>query len=825
MDIKAIRIIPFSGKEEDWNRWSKTFLATATAKGNREVIKPETPTTKADDAKNVQVYNDLVLSCQDDITFGIVDESVSTDFPDGDARLAWAKLQEKFEPKTGAAKVQLKKEFHQCKLTSVDEDPEVWITDLELKRRRLKVLGTEIVDEDLILHIINNLPKEYEMVIELCEEDLSKGILTLKDARERIRARFNRIKKAKDDTDEAIALMTTKGFKGACTVCGKVGHKGADCFSLEKNKDKKEKYFKRLKDKRRKGKKNNKSKDKKQDTSDNNEDDTEIVLMANGLTNFQRNTWIADSGASTHMCNDISALYDLKETNQVISIGDGRKMLVTKTGKLRGEIIDENGKSKIITLTNVSFIPDLVVNLFSLTLVMEKDYSIVGTKKGIKVNKGSSSVEFYTKFGSTNGYIFGTCIRPINQIALVSETKTNKTYAEAHSVLGHPGQDLLEGTSQRLNWTLNGDKEVSCEDCMIAKARRANLNKKAKNPVKQPGKRLMIDISSVRSRENNKAGRFWLLVVDEATSMKWSFFLSSKKQQVSVLQGFLKQLNEMGHKVKHIRCDNAGENVSLKNELEKQGSTIRFEYTARATPQQNGKAERAFATLYGRIRAMMKGAGLNEDEKMKLWMEAAATATKLDNILATKGEESPYKKFYGEEAPYQNHLRTFGELGIVTLSPGSTIKAKLADRGEKCMFLGYAKDHAPNVYRMLNMRTGKVIITRDIKWIGYPESKVTNKEIDEDDDPYEENVPAVMPPEEQQDVDPPVNPPVMRLTRELRALQSFNTPGRLEVEGQTNQFCFFVPESSGPAYKEPITFQGAWNHHDHTEHHFWREAI
>ena len=36
---KAIRIIAFSGKQEDWNCWSKQFLATKTARGHREVLK------------------------------------------------------------------------------------------------------------------------------------------------------------------------------------------------------------------------------------------------------------------------------------------------------------------------------------------------------------------------------------------------------------------------------------------------------------------------------------------------------------------------------------------------------------------------------------------------------------------------------------------------------------------------------------------------------------------------------------------------------------------------------------------------------------------
>ena len=79
--MKSIMIILFSGKSEDRNRWSKTFLATATAKGYREVLKPSDPAIKADSELNVQVYNDLILSCQEDVTFGIIDESSPPTFP------------------------------------------------------------------------------------------------------------------------------------------------------------------------------------------------------------------------------------------------------------------------------------------------------------------------------------------------------------------------------------------------------------------------------------------------------------------------------------------------------------------------------------------------------------------------------------------------------------------------------------------------------------------------------------------------------------------------------------------------------------------------
>ena len=109
--FKTIRVLPFSGKEEDWNRKSKTFLSTATSRGYWEVLKPTNEKVLADADKNINAYRDLMLACQDDVTFGIIEESVSRDFPDGDARLEWKNLCDKFEPTTGAMKVRLKSEF------------------------------------------------------------------------------------------------------------------------------------------------------------------------------------------------------------------------------------------------------------------------------------------------------------------------------------------------------------------------------------------------------------------------------------------------------------------------------------------------------------------------------------------------------------------------------------------------------------------------------------------------------------------------------------------------------------------------------------------
>ena len=62
-------------------------------------------------------------------------------------------------------------------------------------------MKSNIDEKDLMLQILNNLPREYETVIELCEEYLNKGKLTLPTLKTRIWARYQRIIKNKEESD------------------------------------------------------------------------------------------------------------------------------------------------------------------------------------------------------------------------------------------------------------------------------------------------------------------------------------------------------------------------------------------------------------------------------------------------------------------------------------------------------------------------------------------------------------------------------------------------------------------------------------------------
>ena len=142
-----------------------------------------------------------------------------------------------------------------------------------------------------------------------------------------------------------------------------------------------------------------------------------------------------------------------------------------------------------------------------------------------------------------------------------------------------------------------------------------------------PGERLAIDISSVNTPSLGGT-KFWVLITDENMKMKWSFFLKRKNEIQAQVMPFMKELFSTGFKVKFVCMDNACENEILQTMIKNKYLGIKIERTTPGTPQQNGVIERAFATLWVRVRSMLNAVKLDARIRTKLWAEYARTSTK-----------------------------------------------------------------------------------------------------------------------------------------------------------------------------------------------------
>ena len=243
---KAIRVISFSGKKDDWRKWSRKFLAMSVKRGYKDVLQGKLEVegimNEKEQEKNGHAYNDLMLSMNEDVSFGIVDEAVTTKLPEGDCALAWRKLEAKYDSQTNSSKVKLMNQLNKSRLKDSQDDPDHWVSELEVIRTRLKKMNVQIEDDYFMIHILNNLPQEYDQVVDSLEDRIDAKLdpLTLEILREKLSSKYEKLQDAHKEKydereDEDAALAGFGNFKGRCYICGKFGHKGADCPEREKN--------------------------------------------------------------------------------------------------------------------------------------------------------------------------------------------------------------------------------------------------------------------------------------------------------------------------------------------------------------------------------------------------------------------------------------------------------------------------------------------------------------------------------------------------------------------------------------------------------------
>ena len=416
----------------------------------------------------------------------------------------------------------------------------------------------------------------------------------------------------------------------------------------------------------------------------------------------EEDLWIGDSGASSHMIGSEEHVFNKKLISGSMRTANGAHMKMMCEGDINVDVITKNGDVTSGTL-RVKVIPGLKQKLFSFTQAMLGGWSMQGgqTKQAElfialthedhkpiisnRVLKASNTVLLAAKMVIKN---------PEQVHAVIVNGKQSKEYF--HRVTGHAGHHLMDATAKYYKVNLTG-KVNNCLSCSLEKIRQKNIPKKNEDKSKNPGETMYLDISSMRKLIMGRR-QHWVMLVDEATKYKKSFFLKKKNEQLEPIIDWIKALKAR-HKiqVKIIRCDNAGENKVLERESDKNELGIIFEYTAPGTPQQNGVVERAFVTIMGRARAMMNHTGFTMAKTQQLWCEPAETTTLLDNILVQDSAKTPpFTQFFGVDAKYTKHLRGFGEMCVVTDNIIKWGGPRLIQEGRSVYLLGTA----PNMQEM-----------------------------------------------------------------------------------------------------------------------------
>ena len=148
---------------------------------------------------NNKAYNELILSCNNKISFGIVKSAKNQVYPTEDAKEAWNKLKQHYEHNTGKLKSP-HKEYMSLEVNDVKDVSEVFITELEKVRVRMKEepLNEDIPDNSFLIHTINPLLEEYKSVVDTMEKNLSVRILIVESLKEQVKSKYKCLVKSMD---------------------------------------------------------------------------------------------------------------------------------------------------------------------------------------------------------------------------------------------------------------------------------------------------------------------------------------------------------------------------------------------------------------------------------------------------------------------------------------------------------------------------------------------------------------------------------------------------------------------------------------------------
>ena len=284
---------------------------------------------------------------------------------------------------------------------------------------------------------------------------------------------------------------------------------------------------------------------------------------------------------------------------------------------------------------------------------------------------------------------------------------------EAHEKWGHLCKTNLEKTAEHYGIKLQG-KLTGCTGCGLVKARAAGVSKTMSETAKEKGFRLFIDTTGPfpESRAGNK---YFHCAVDDHTDYAWVYFTPRKSTLPTFIEDLLTLMTGREITIKYIRCDNAGEHMTKLREIcNKNGITL--EYTAPRTPQQNGRVERKITIIWKRAMAMMVHARMKKEFQAKFWGEAVSTSCVLGNLtLGARNEYTPYEAWTGRSpVGWMSKLVQFGRVGYIAKK--DQVNSKMKPKGLVGVMMGYALDHPKGTYKMYNVETNRIILSRDITW-------------------------------------------------------------------------------------------------------------
>ena len=469
------------------------------------------------------------------------------------------------------------------------------------------------------------------------------------------------------------------------------------------------------------------------------------------------NTWVIDSGASHHMCNnrDMFLPHTITKTNYTIRLGDKTTVEAIEQG-----LIPINNFR-----INALFVPRFRISLLSVSKLdseLQWFTSFAQSKCTVQDATGREILRTPCSRGlyKINLSQIASCIHTTGTEMLTpppashTRTKTLPSSEIWHRRLAHPNQfvvkQVLAGRDLEYTTTDENDDDQTCKICIVAKLKQ-RFNRLPVQRSQIPFELVHSDLCGPMASSIGGAN-YYIIYVDDCTRYVEVFTLITKTaaEIVEKFKAYKAWVEAQGYRIRRFRCDNGtGEYANSTFLTLLTSSGISFEPAPAYTQHKNGVSERMIQTLNTKARCLLLDAQL----PAKFWAEAIKTAAYIHRRTPTTSLpefKTPFEALYGTVPPL-HHLRRFG-CAVFRHIPKEQRKGKFAERARPCMLLGYVHK-TTKIYRIWDFAgRGRALESSNIRFVEHENAWTTtqSEHAHESDETLEE----IFPPESEHEEAP-----------------------------------------------------------------------
>lgn len=688
-----LRLAASKLSNENYQTWKFKVEMLLTRDDLWEVISADRPEGEDQQwiKKDKQARATISLLVEDDQLIHIRQESTAKDM--------WTALQRVHEGSSLNSKLFLLRKLYQMRFNKGKTMQEHISALLEITIQ-LRSMGEEIKSNHIVAILLCSLPDTYSALINALEMR-PEAEITLDFVKNRLIEEYQRRKElaecnTESDTEKALKMADTKPHTRetrVCFRCKKVGHLKKDCtiWMTEQHRPPERLHKQRVK----------------------------ATLTDTGAHNWNgtfkatvtqlSEKWYVDSGATSHMTNNKDFFTELDLSHkETIYLADGTNIIAEGKGNGKFLCSKGNGSYAEIPVTDVLYVPKLEGALLSVKNLVEKGLTVKFQNNKCFIQNGRETLAT----GRIKEHLY--CLDIAAQQAKLSAQKHADCIHKWHRRLGHRHPDCIKEMQRRdlaRDLTVSDCSEMmKCQCCIKAKATRMTIPKKSESRASRPLDLVHSDVCGPMKTRTVGDKRYMLTFIDDYFRFTVTYLIQSKDEVLEKLQDYVTMTrNRFKRNMLTLRSDNGGEFTGQKIERYLRGLGIEHQKTVPYTPEQNGVSERKNRSLTEMMRCMLTDSGLPD----KYWGEAAATATYLQNRLLSKAvRKTPYELWHGKK-PSLKHIRVFGCRAFAYIPAEK--RSKLQNRAVEGVLVGYS-EHSKG-YRILNPKTGKVIISNSVTFI------------------------------------------------------------------------------------------------------------